>query len=195
MNNDSFQIAHNVLRQGTLIKLINPKTNKSIVLKNNHRTDFPDFYKILITTAVANELNLKKDLPLIEVLEIKKNKSFIAKKGKIFSEEKKILSNAPVEVVKIDNISKIDKNINKIENDKFFIIIAEFYSKKSAILLKERIIKELTNFNNKQLRIRTRKTNKITLYSGPYTTINLMKNDYIQLKKLGFEDLDISINE
>ena len=36
---------------------------------------------------------------------------------------------------------------------------------------------------------------KITLLSGPYSTINLMKNDYIQLKNFGFEELDISINE
>ncbi len=31
--------------------------------------------------------------------------------------------------------------------------------------------------------------------SGPYNSINLMKNDYIQLKHFGFEELDISINE
>ena len=37
--------------------------------------------------------------------------------------------------------------------------------------------------------------NKIRLLSGPYRSINLMKNDYIQLKNFGFEELDISINE
>ena len=43
--------------------------------------------------------------------------------------------------------------------------------------------------------IKIKKSNKITLLSGPYTSINLMKNDYIQLKNFGFEELDITINE
>ena len=35
-----------------------------------------------MTKEVAKKLNIKKDLPLIEILEIKKNESFVAKKGK-----------------------------------------------------------------------------------------------------------------
>ena len=194
LDNNSLQIAHNKLRPGTLIKIINVKTNESIIVKNTKRFQYPDFYKILITKAVADELNLKADLPLVEVIELKKNKSFIAKEAKIFKEEEKIHNNAPVETVKIDNISK---NNNKDTNvkEKFYIIIAEFYSKNSASLLKERINKELTNFDDKKLFINTKKSNKISLLSGPYNSINLMKNDYILLKKFGFEELDISINE
>ena len=33
--------------------------------------------------------------------------------------------------------------------------------------------------------------NKINLISGSYNAINLMKNDYINLKNFGFEELDI----
>ena len=83
----------------------------------------------------------------------------------------------------------------KITNDKIYIVIAEFYSLGSANNLLKRISKELKNFESKNLFIKTKKTNKITLLSGPYNSINLMKNDYIQLKKFGFEELDISINE
>ncbi len=194
LDNNSLQIAHNKLRPGTLIKIINVKTNESIIVKNTKRFQYPDFYKILITKAVADELNLKADLPLVEVIELKKNKSFIAKEAKIFKEEEKIHNNAPVETVKIDNISK-NNNKDKTVKEKFYIIIAEFYSKNSASLLKERINKELTNFDDKKLFINTKKSNKISLLSGPYNSINLMKNDYILLKKFGFEELDISINE
>ena len=133
-------------------------------------------------------------MPLVEIIEIKKNKSFVAKKTKIFKEEEKIHNNAPVESVTINNISK-NNSKKKIKNDKLYIIIAEFYSKESAIALKNRISQELTSFNVKKLYIKSKKTNKITLLSGPYSTINLMKNDYIQLKNFGFEELDISINE
>ena len=194
LDNNSLQIAHNKLRPGTLIKIINVKTNESIIVKNTKRFQYPDFYKILITKAVADELNLKADLPLVEVIELKKNKSFIAKEAKIFKEEEKIHNNAPVETIKIDNISK-NNNKDKTVKEKFYIIIAEFYSKNSASLLKERINKELTSFDDKKLFINTKKSNKISLLSGPYNSINLMKNDYIQLKKFGFEELDISINE
>ena len=195
LDNNAFEIAHNNLRPGSLIKIINVKTNDSIILKNSKRFDYPDFYKIIITKPVADEINLKTDLPLVEIIELKKNKSFVAKKTKIFKEEEKIHSNAPVESVTINNISKKQKVKNKATKDKFYIIIAEFYSKNSASVLKKRITQELKNFDSKKLYINSRKSNKITLLSGPYNSINLMKNDYIQLKNFGFEELDISINE
>ena len=37
MNNDILQISHQYLRTGTLLKIINPKNKKSIVLKNVKR--------------------------------------------------------------------------------------------------------------------------------------------------------------
>ena len=195
LDHNTLQIAHNRLKPGSLIKITNIKTNDSIILKNNKRFEYPDFYKIIITKPVADEINLKTDLPLVEIIEVKKNKSFVAKKTKIYKEEEKIHSNAPVETVTINNISKKKKVINKVTKDKLYIIIAEFYSEGSANLLKKRITKELKNFNSKKLYINSRKSNKITLLSGPYSSINLMKNDYIQLKNFGFEELDISINE
>ena len=195
LDENSLQIAHDKLMPGALIKITNPKTNDSIILKNNKRFDYPKFYKILITQPVADEINLQKDLPLVEVIEVKKNKLFVAEKAKIFKEEKKIHNNAPVETVTINNISKHKKQKNVISRDKFYIVIAEFYSKNSASLLKKRITQELSNFDSKKMYINSKKSNKITLLSGPYNSINLMKNDYIQLTKFGFEELDIIINE
>ena len=195
LDNNSLQIAHNKIRPGSLIKITNIKTNDSIILKNSKRFEYPDFYKILITKPVAEEINLEINLPIVEIIEVKKNKSFVAEKTKIFKEEEKIHSNAPVETVTINNISKKQKDKNKVIKDEFYIIIAEFYSKNSANLLKKRITQELINFNTKKLYINSKKSNKITLLSGPYNSINLMKNDYIQLKNFGFEELDISINE
>lgn len=196
LNNESLQISHNILPVGSLIRVINPKNNKSVVLKNEKRNFYPDFYKILITKPVADELILDYAKPFVEVLEVKKNKSFVAKKTKIFKEEEKIHSNAPVETVKIANISKNKKKSKKkVIKENFYIIIGEFYSRSSALLLKERITNELTGFNSKKLFIKSKKTNKITLLSGPYKSINFMKNDYIQLKNFGFEELNIGINE
>ena len=195
LDNNSLQVAHNKIRPGALIKITNIKTNDSIILKNDKRFNYPEFYKIVITEPVANEINLSQDLPLVEIIEVKKNKSFVAKKTKIFKEEEKIHNNAPVESVTINNISKKKEVRKKISKDKFYIVIAEFYSKESAYLLKKRITQELDNFDGKKLYIKSKKSNKITLLSGPYNSINLMKNDYIHLTNFGFEELDISINE
>ena len=194
-DNSSLEIAHNKLKQGTLIKITNLSTNDSIILKNKKKTNYPEFYKILITEPVANKINLEYEKPLVEIIEIKKNKSFIAKKTKIFNEEKKTHNNAPVENVKIDNISKNKKKDKIIKIDKFHIIIAEFYSKKSALVLKKRITEELPSLDSKKLKIKIEKSNKSSLLSGPYSSINLMKNDYILLKRFGFEELDISLDE
>tara|TARA_B100001063_G_C16613934_1_gene477192 strand:+ start:71 stop:805 length:735 start_codon:yes stop_codon:yes gene_type:complete len=195
LNNDILQISHQNLRVGTLIKIINPKNDKTIVLKNIKRIKYPDFYKILITKPVAEKLNLNIDLPILEIIEIKKNKSFVADKAKIYNEEKKIPSNAPVASVEISNISK--NKLSKIKNkrDDIYIHIGTFYSIDTARFLIERIIKDVSKFDNKKLKIKKINTKETEVISGPYSSVNLLKNDYIKLKDFGFEELDVFINE
>ena len=93
----------------------------------------------------------------------------------------------------------IDKLISDITNRpgiyKFLDQNAKIIYIGKALNLKKRINDELINFDIKKLQIKAKNSKKITLLSGPYTSINLMKNDYIQLKNFGFEELDISINE
>ena len=195
LNNEKFQISHQNLKTGTLVKIINPKNNKSIILKNTKRIKYPDFYKILITKPIMDKLELSVDLPILEIIEIKKNKSFVAEKAKIYNEEKKISSNAPVTSVKISNISK-DKNEKKIsEPTKIFIHIASFYSIDTANFLKQRIVKEVSNFDINKIKIKRINNKETHVISGPYTSVNLLKNDYIKLKDFGFEELDIYANE
>ena len=195
LDNTQLQISHKNFRVNTLIKIINPKNNESITLKNLKKNNYPDFYKILITKEVAKKLELEDDFPYVEILEIRKNKSFVAEKAKIFNEEKKISSNAPVASVKISNISK-NKSIKKnLKDDKFYILIASFYSKDTAVFLKNRIKKEMPNFDIRKLKVVNKSTKEINLISGPYKAINLMKNDYIKLKNFGFEELDIINND
>ncbi len=195
LNNEIMQVSQQNLRIGTLIKMINPRNNKSIVLKNIKRIKYPDFYKLLITEAVAKELDLENDLPILEIIEIKKNKSFVAEKAKIYNEEKKIPSKAPVASVKISNISK-NKNNKTINNKKeIYILIASFYSNDTAEFLKKRIIIDIEDIDERKLKIKKINNKETQVISGPYTSVNLLKNDYIKLKKFGFEELDIFINE
>ena len=194
-NNELLQISHRDLKNGTLVKLINPKTKEVLVLKNKIKIQYPEFYKILITKSVATKLNINSELPLIEILEIKKNKSFIAEKAKIYQEEKKISSKAPVTSVKIANISKKKSEGKKTQKENIYILIASFYTNEAANILKQRIITETPNYDIKKIRIKKKTSKEFEVLSGPYKSINLLKNDYTNLKIFGFEELDIFINE
>ncbi len=191
MNNNDMQISHQNLKTGTLIKIINPINEESIVLKNKKRIQYPKFYKILITQTVADKLDLNTNLPILEIIEIKKNKSFVAKKAKMYSEEKKIPSNAPVTSVEISNISKNQSTNVKVNSDKIFIHIATFYSVDAAKFLKQRIIKEVNNFDSKKIKIKKINNKETHVISGPYISVNLLKNDYINLIEFGFEEMDV----
>ena len=195
MNNDKMQISQQNLRTGTLIKIINPINNETIVLKNKKRIKYPDFYKILITKPVAEKLKLDLNFPLLEIIEIKKNKSFVAKKAKIYNEEKKIPSKAPVTSVQISNISKNKSKALTKKNNEIFILVASFYSFDTAKFLEQRIIKEVSDLEIKKLKIKRVNSKETQVILGPYSSINLLKNDYIKLQSFGFEELNIFINE
>ena len=185
--NHEVMVAHSTLKRGAILKISNPENKKSIVLKNSKRIKYPTFYKILLTEAVANKIELNKDIPFVEIQEVKKNDSFIADKAKTFNEEKKIHSKAPVTNIMIDNISKF-KKIKKVKKKKFSILIAEFYSRDSALNLKNKLMEEIDSLDNNNI-------NCYQLISGRYNTVNLLKNDYIKLKNYGFENLDINLHE
>ena len=194
-DNEKLSIGHHNLRAGTIVQILNPENNLSLTTKITKRTKYPNFYKILVTKAVSDKLKLNPDVPYVEINEVKKNKSFIAKEAEIHSEEKNVSNKAPIASVKINNISKVKNNeISKSKKvKKFSMIVAEFYSLQTANLLKKRLTKELSNFDAKMLTIQKRGKNRFELISGPYKAINSLKNDYITLYNYGFEDLDIKI--
>ena len=195
MNNEILQISHQNLKTGTLIKISNPKNKKSLVLKNIKRIRYPEFYKVLITEAVAEILKLDKNLPILEIVEVKKNKSFVAKEAKTFNEEKKISSKAPVENIQISNISKVKSLKSSTSSEQIYILLGSFYSIDTANFLKKRIKKDVPEFNINKLKIKKNNIKENLVISGPYNTINSVKNDYILLKNFGFEELDIILNE
>ncbi len=195
MNNDILQISHQNLKTGTLIKITNPKNKESLVLKNIKRIRYPEFYKVLITETVAEKLKLDKNLPILEIVEVKKNKSFIAKEAKTFKEEKKISSKAPVENIQISNISKDKSQKNNKSLEQIYILLGSFYSIDTANFLKQRINKDVPEFNINKLKIKKNNIKENLVISGPYNSINSVKNDYILLKTFGFEELDIFFNE
>ena len=185
------QVAHNKLKVGTTVQLTNPNNDKKIILKINKKIKYPDLYSILITQKVSDELELNQELPFVEINEIKKNKSFVARKTVMFNEEKKIPNKAPVTNVLINNISKTSKK-TKVNDLQFSILIADFYSEESAKLLRKNLI-NATALKKNMLQINKLNNNRFNLVAGPYKALNLLKNDYIDLKKYGFEELEFQI--
>jgi len=81
------------------------------------------------------------------------------------------------------------------KNNEIFILVASFYSFDTAKFLEQRIIKEVTDYDSKKLKLKKINNKETQVISGPYTSVNLLKNDYIKLQNFGFEELNIFINE
>ena len=192
LKNSEFQIGHSIIKKNSIVKIVNPDNKKSVELIVTKKVSYPTFYKIVITSKVAKKLGLNKDVPFVEIQERVKNKVFVAKKAVTFSEEQKVSNTAPVTKVKIDNISS-KNNINKKKIKKFTIIVGEFYSKESAINLKDTL--EHKYVKKGTLKVNKLAKNKFSLSAGPYSSINTLKKLYFELNKYGFEDLDIKQND
>ena len=187
-------VSHNRFKLGTKIRLINPVNGKSLEKVVKKKVKYDNFYKVLISVEIAEELNLDLNFPYVEVNEIKKNKSFIAKKAITENVEKKIANKAPITKINIDNLNK-SKKIKKTKLKNYSILVAEFYSLESAEILKKRLMSILISSNYKQIYIKRKNDKSYKLLMGPYNTIKKLKNDYIVLSDSNFEDLDIIIND
>lgn len=194
-DNNIAEIGHHKLKVGTIVKIHNPVNKKHVTLEIKKKVSYPEFFQLLITEETAVKLNLDKSSPFVEIQELKKNDSFIAKRAETFSEEKSVHLNAPVTNIVINNISKQKKEKEiKAHVNIFNIIVADFYSYESAESLKFLLLKKLSNLNNKRFAIKKGGANSFKLILGPYNAINSLKNDYIDLKNYGFEELEIKLN-
>ena len=190
LNPNNIEIGHNQLNKNSYVVITNPINKKSIKLKVTKKVKYPDFFKVLITQKLANQLNLNPKMPYIEIEKRVKNKSFVAKKAVTHLEEKNVLTKAPITQVKINDISKDSQNFTQNEHpNKYSIIVGNFYSKNWAeslidILVNEDIKKEVFKVNKLG-------KNNYQLLAGPYTSINTLKSDYFKLNKYGFDNLDL----
>ena len=85
--------------------ITNPTNLKEITLKVEKKINYPKIFNIIISEKLADTLGLDYNNPYVEISEIKKNETFVAKEGTIFDEEKNVALKAPVEKIEIDNLS------------------------------------------------------------------------------------------
>ena len=189
-NTYKISVIHDSLRTNTPIRIINPINSKEIVTKVFRKISYSKVFTVGFNNNVAKYLDLDLDNPFVEIIEIKKNKTFVAKKSNTFDEEKNVAEKVPVDSVTVNVISEtVSEELLKAEKIKnFFLIISDFYYPNNAINLKNELIKKTNNNNFKVVKITK---NKHRLVVGPFKNFNSLKNIYISLNNLGFEDLNV----
>ena len=186
IKNNSLQTMHSFLKSNTPIKIINPVNSKIVETKVHKNAKYPKIFNVVVSNKIASILELDIDNPYVEIIEVKKNKIFIAKKANTFEEEKTVAENAPVDEITMDvlsnDVSDVDKEASKQAN--FILVINDFYFEDSANELKEELI-EKTKMDN--ISIKKINNKKYRLFVGPFKNFNALKTSYISLNNLGFE--------
>jgi hypothetical protein len=190
MKNDNIYVMHNLLKTNTRVKITNPINSKFIDTKIYKKAEYPEIFNIIITEKLASILELDLNNPYVEVTEIKKNKTFVASKSNTFDEEKNVADKAPVDEVKMDDLTKNSDTDTKptFKNENFNIRINDFYYESSAVNLKNTLF-DKTKFNN--IIVKKINNNKYRVIVGPFKNFNALKTAYISLNNLGFENLNI----
>ena len=191
----SLKIFHKTLKTKSQVKITNPLNGKSLIAEiKSNKVKFSNFYNSIITEKIVETLEINPDEPYIEIILISRESTFIANKAKTFEEEKKVAQKAPIEGIQISNLIETNENKNDKEmNQKFSysIKVADFYYKKSANLMIDRIKTE-TSIKNIKL-IELSRTNYRVLL-GPFNDINSLKESFEKMNLLSFENLEILKN-
>ena len=130
IENRSLIVFQRNLKKNTNVKITNLLNNKSILAKVGVNSRYPNFYNSVISKRIFKELELDKGEPYIEIVTVSSNSTFLAKKSKMFDEEKVVADKAPVEGISISDLSKDKKKNKKIKDKsefKYIIKIIYFF--------------------------------------------------------------------
>ena len=190
INNEDIKVMHSLLKMNTPIKIINPVNSKFIETKIYKKASYPTIFTIVISDKIASILELDFENPFVEVMEVKKNKTFIAKKTDTYQEEKNVVEKVPVDEIKMNDLTNNKTEVEKkvFKDNNFIILINDFYYEDSAFNLRNELVKK-TRLDN--IFVKKIGNNKYRLQAGPYKNFSALKTTYISLNNLGFKDLNI----
>jgi len=190
----SLTIYHKSLKKKSIVKITNPTNNKYLIAEvKSNRIKFSKFYNSILSLRIAEELELDYNEPYVEIILVSKNSTFIAKKAKMFDEERSVAEKAPVDGIEINdlNLKKIKKKIKKNNDFSYSIKVADFYYKDTAQLMINRIKNEVSIENS--LIIKLSKT-KYRVLIGPFNDIKSLKRSFEKMNSFNFENLEILKN-
>ena len=178
------------LKKNTKVKITNIKNNRSIIATVGNNANYPSFNNSVLSIRIADEINLDKKEPYVEILEILENSVFVAKKAKTFEEEKEVATNVPVNNISISDLNSTQIKSSTKATNKFSykIKIADFYFRDTALLLIDRINNET---NVKDVKIEKIMENKYRVYLGPFYNINTLQKSFNDINILEFENIEI----
>ena len=176
--------------KNTPIKVINPNNLKIIETKIYRKANYPKIFNSVISKKIATILELDLNNPYVEIIETKKNKTFLAKKTNTFEEEKSVVEKAPVNEIKVKDLTNKTLKVKKkiLKDNSFILVINEFYYEDSANNLKKELIKKTDMINISVQKINNKKYRLLVV---PFKNFNALKTAYISLNNLGFEYLNI----
>ena len=190
----SLSIYHRSLKKRSTVKISNPNNGKYLIAEvKSNKIDFSNFYNSVLSLRIAEELELDLNEPFIEIMLIPKNSTFIAKKAKMFEEERTVAEKAPVDGIQINDLNTSEKKEKKIQlkNFSYSIKVADFYYKETAQMMIERIKDEA---KIKKLSIHRLSKTKYRVLIGPFNDIKTLKNSFEKMSLFNFENLEILKN-
>ena len=165
INNEDIIILHKTLKRNTPVRITNLSNNKYIDSKVFKKANYPKIFNVVISKKIASILELNINNPLVEIIELKKNKTFIAKEGNTFDEEKNVADKAPVDAIEMNTLSDVSADNNKKESendiniriDKFFNYLRESHETNIAVVTHGAFLLRFINKYGDRLNITNKK--------------------------------------
>ena len=194
IDNRSLTIFQKNLKTNTQVKITNILNNKTLIVTVGKNSIYPSFNNSVLSTRIAEELDLDTNQPYVEILEILENSIFIAQKAKMYDEEKSVAVKAPVNDISINDLNVLEQDNEKKINTKFSYIIkiADFYFNDTALLMINRI---KTESPIEKPKIRKISDKKYRVYLGPFNNINSLQKSYNVISILEFENIEFIKND
>ena len=194
MDHRSLTIFQKNLKKGTTVRIKNILNNKTIIAKVGNKSKYPIFNNSVISNRVSKEIDLDPNEPYVEIFEILNNSSFIAKKAKMFDEEKQVADKAPIDSISINDLNSEFTKTEQVKQNKFnySIKIADFYFKDTALTMFDRIEKE-TSVN--KIGVQTLSNTQYRVFLGPFYNINSLQKAFNDINVLQFENIEIIKND
>ena len=190
----SLKIYHKSLKKRSIIKITNPENGKYLIAEvKSNKENFSNFYNSILSLRIANELELDLSEPYIKIVLVAKNSTFVAKKAKMFEEERTVAEKAPVDGIQINDLNQKKINKKKIKSKEFSysIKVADFYYQDTAKMMVDRIRNEASIKNIKIIQLSKTK-NRVLI--GPFNDIKSLKEVFEKMSSFNFENLEILKN-
>ena len=190
----SLMIYHKTLKKKSMVKITNPVNGISLIAEvKSNKIKFSNFYNAVLSSRIAETLELDYEEPYVEIVLISKDSTYIAKKAKTFEEESVVAEKAPVDGIQINDLNK--KETKKKETKKkvfsYSIKVADFYYNDTAKMMLQKIKKE-ASINN--IRIFKLSETKYRLLIGPFNDIKSLRKTFENMNLFNFENLEILKN-